>query len=282
MRRLWMIALFVGLAAGLSGAQQTGTAAAPSKADAHPARVKVYAVGPGVTAPELLPLGPIPIVTGNCKKKVDGKVEVSVIVDAEGRPRNVYFLRATGTDRDKLALQIVTLDRFKPGTFDGSPVAVGQSVEVNLQGCLEEQKDEAGKKTYALRLRSRPEQKSGNLSQPPPETVFAQDDSPGWDLLSPPPTANVGGSVKAPVPINNIEAEFTDAARRAAYQGSCMISFIVDRNGMPQNPRVLRKLDYGLTENALELVERYRFKPAMRNGEPVPVMITVEVSFQLR
>jgi len=55
---------------------------------------------------------------------------------------------------------------------------------------------------------------------------------------------------------------------------------VVDKNGMPQNPKVLRTLDYGLDQNAVDAVMRYRFKPAMRDGEPVPVIITVEVNFQ--
>ncbi len=41
-------------------------------------------------------------------------------------------------------------------------------------------------------------------------------------------------------------------------------------------------LGYGLDENAVGAVNRYRFKPAMKAGlEPVPVQITVEVNFRL-
>jgi len=36
-----------------------------------------------------------------------------------------------------------------------------------------------------------------------------------------------------------------------------------------------------LDEKAMEAVRRYRFKPAMNDGKPVPVMITVEVNFRL-
>jgi periplasmic protein TonB len=92
----------------------------------------------------------------------------------------------------------------------------------------------------------------------------------------------IGGGVSAPVPLNQVEAEFSDEARRAKYQGVCLISMIVDANGMPQNPRVLRPLGMGLDEKALEAVRKYRFKPAMKDGKtPVPVMITVEVNFRL-
>jgi periplasmic protein TonB len=92
----------------------------------------------------------------------------------------------------------------------------------------------------------------------------------------------IGGGVSAPVPLNSVEAEFSDEARRAKYQGVCLISMIVDASGMPQNPRVVRALGMGLDEKALEAVRKYRFKPAMKDGKtPVPVMITVEVNFRL-
>jgi len=92
----------------------------------------------------------------------------------------------------------------------------------------------------------------------------------------------VGGGISAPVPLNTVEAEFSDEARRAKYQGVCLISMIVDAHGNPQNPRVIRPLGMGLDEKALEAVRKYRFKPAMKDGKiPVPVMITVEVNFRL-
>ncbi|MGA2046853.1 MAG: energy transducer TonB [Terracidiphilus sp.] len=93
---------------------------------------------------------------------------------------------------------------------------------------------------------------------------------------------HVGGGVSAPVPLNSVEAEFSDEARRAKYQGVCLISLIVDAQGNPQNPRVVRALGMGLDEKALEAVKKYKFKPAMKEGRtPVPVMITVEVNFRL-
>ena len=92
----------------------------------------------------------------------------------------------------------------------------------------------------------------------------------------------VGGGVSAPVPLNNVEAEFSDEARRAKYQGVCIITLIVDAQGNPQNPHVTRALGMGLDEKALEAVRKYKFKPAMKDGKtPVPVMISIEVNFRL-
>jgi TonB family protein len=92
----------------------------------------------------------------------------------------------------------------------------------------------------------------------------------------------VGGQVSPPVALNNVEAEFSDEARRSKYQGVCLISLIVDAQGNPQNPRVVRALGMGLDEKAIEAVRKYKFRPAMKDGKtPVPVMITVEVNFRL-
>ena len=91
----------------------------------------------------------------------------------------------------------------------------------------------------------------------------------------------VGGGITAPVPLNHIEPEFSDEARRERHQGECVISMIIDAQGNPQNPRVVSGLGMGLDEKALEAVLKYRFKPAKKDGKPVPVRISVMVNFRL-
>ncbi len=93
-------------------------------------------------------------------------------------------------------------------------------------------------------------------------------------------TPGVGG-VTAPVALVTPEAEFSDEARRQKYQGVCVVAVVVDAHGVPQNPRVIQHLGMGLDEKAVDAVMRYKFKPAMKNGQPVPVAITVVVNFRL-
>jgi protein TonB len=50
---------------------------------------------------------------------------------------------------------------------------------------------------------------------------------------------------------------------------------------MPQNPKVIRSLEADLDDKALEAVRKYRFKPAMKGGQPVPVIVDIEVNFRL-
>jgi len=92
----------------------------------------------------------------------------------------------------------------------------------------------------------------------------------------------IGGGISAPVPLFEPEAEFSDEARRAKYQGVCIIGIIVDAQGNPQNVHVVRALGMGLDEKAMEAVRKYKFKPAMKDGKTaVPVMVNVEVNFRL-
>ncbi|HEX3940588.1 MAG TPA: energy transducer TonB [Acidobacteriaceae bacterium] len=92
---------------------------------------------------------------------------------------------------------------------------------------------------------------------------------------------HVGGGVSAPQVLYAPEAEFSDEARRAKYEGECVVSLIVDAQGNPQRVQVVRHLGMGLDEKALEAVRQYKFKPAMMQGKPVPVEMDVEVDFRI-
>jgi protein TonB len=84
------------------------------------------------------------------------------------------------------------------------------------------------------------------------------------------------------VALNSVTAEYSKEARKAHYQGVCLLRLVVDAQGNPQNPRVIRALGMGLDEKAIEAVRRYKFKPAMKDGTtPVPVMIMMEINFRL-
>jgi protein TonB len=93
----------------------------------------------------------------------------------------------------------------------------------------------------------------------------------------------VGNGVSEPKLTYSVEAEFSDEARRAKYEGTVVISLIVDAQGNPQNIRVSRSLGMGLDEKAIEAVRQYKFRPAVeaKSGKAVPVPISVEVRFRL-
>ena len=91
----------------------------------------------------------------------------------------------------------------------------------------------------------------------------------------------IGGGVSAPVPIFKPEPEYSEEARAAKWQGAVLLQVVIDENGVPQNIFVVRALGLGLDQKAIEAVQQWRFKPALKDGKPVPVSASIEVNFRL-
>jgi TonB family protein len=92
---------------------------------------------------------------------------------------------------------------------------------------------------------------------------------------------HVGGGISAPTAISAPDPDYTEEARRAKTQGTCVLWLIVDSQGRPRDVRVVRGLGYGLDAKALEAVRQWRFNPSIKDGKPVDVQISVEVAFHL-
>lgn len=91
----------------------------------------------------------------------------------------------------------------------------------------------------------------------------------------------VGGGISAPQAISTPDPEYTEEARNAKTQGTCVLWLIVDELGNPRDVRVVRGLGFGLDAKAIEAVKQWRFQPAEKDGHPVNVQISVEVGFRL-
>jgi periplasmic protein TonB len=91
----------------------------------------------------------------------------------------------------------------------------------------------------------------------------------------------VGGGISAPQAVSTPDPEYTEEARNAKTQGMCVLRLIVDDQGHPRDIRVVRGLGFGLDARAIDAVKQWRFQPAMKDGRPVSVQISVEVGFHL-
>jgi TonB family protein len=91
----------------------------------------------------------------------------------------------------------------------------------------------------------------------------------------------VGGGISAPQAVSTPDPEYTEEARMAKTQGKCILWLIVDDTGKPRNIKVVRGLGFGLDTKAIEAVQQWRFQPALKDGKPVNVQISVEVGFHL-
>lgn len=91
----------------------------------------------------------------------------------------------------------------------------------------------------------------------------------------------IGGDVSAPQLIYQVDPEFSEEARKAKFQGEVLVHLIVDAQGRPTNVKVIRPVGMGLDEKARDAVMQYKFRPARKGGQPVPVELNVAVNFQI-
>jgi TonB family protein len=88
-------------------------------------------------------------------------------------------------------------------------------------------------------------------------------------------------------PTNSVEITFkpsptyTDEARALKLEGEVLLEVMFGANGQLHVNRVVRGLGHGLDEAAISAANKMRFKPALRNGQPVDSTAVVHVVFQL-
>ncbi len=91
----------------------------------------------------------------------------------------------------------------------------------------------------------------------------------------------VGGDVKPPRPASTPDPTYDELAKQNKYQGTTVLWLVVDESGKPQRIQIVRPIGFGLDDQAVETVSNWKFQPATRDGNPVPVQINVEVNFRL-
>lgn len=93
-----------------------------------------------------------------------------------------------------------------------------------------------------------------------------------------------GNGVTTPVPLNEVKPQYTSEAMRARIQGTVWVECVVQPSGVCTEVHVVRSLDptFGLDREAVRAAQQWRFRPGTRLGQPVPVLVTIELSFALR
>ena len=74
---------------------------------------------------------------------------------------------------------------------------------------------------------------------------------------------------------------YTDEARKLKLEGEVLLEVSFGANGSLQVNRVVRGMGHGLDEAAIAAAKKMRFKPALRNGQPMDSTAIVHVLFQM-
>jgi TonB family protein len=75
--------------------------------------------------------------------------------------------------------------------------------------------------------------------------------------------------------------EYTDLARKKKINATVVVSLTAAVDGTTRDIKVVQGVGYGLDEKAVEAVSRWKFTPALKDGQPIEKEISVEVSFHL-
>jgi protein TonB len=95
-----------------------------------------------------------------------------------------------------------------------------------------------------------------------------------------PKPIRVGGTIKEPRKIKNVVPEYPSVAQASRVQGIVVLECIIGLDGRVEKAKVVQGMPL-LDDAALEAVRQWRYTPTLFQGVPVPVIMTVTVSFRL-
>jgi TonB family protein len=133
--RMRKIAMAVVAASALLGGALTAMAVPFDVGSQSTTQERVYKIGGDVTPPVLTyaPDAEFPAARKKTEKVGwSGVSIVQLIVDSNGKPREIHVTRSLAPDFDQSATNAVRQYRFKPGMRKGEPVAVAITIEVNF------------------------------------------------------------------------------------------------------------------------------------------------------
>ena len=93
-----------------------------------------------------------------------------------------------------------------------------------------------------------------------------------------------GNGVTLPRVLREVKPQYTSDAMRAKVQGMVLLECVVKSDGSVGDVQIVRSLDsaFGLDQEAVNAARQWRFAPGTRMGEPVSVLVTIELTFTLR
>jgi periplasmic protein TonB len=99
----------------------------------------------------------------------------------------------------------------------------------------------------------------------------------------PPGVYRAGQDVSAPTIVRQVAPNYTADAMRKEIHGIVRLDCVVRTDGSVGDVRVVRSLDrvYGLDDEAIDAAKQWTFEPGLKDGEAVPVMVTIDMTFAM-
>lgn len=103
---------------------------------------------------------------------------------------------------------------------------------------------------------------------------------PAEPAPAPVQAVRVGGNIKEPTKIKNVNPVYPDIAKQARVQGIVILECTISPQGRVTDVKVLRGIPL-LDQAGIDAVKQWQYTPTLLNGVPVPVIMTVTVNFRL-
>jgi hypothetical protein len=91
----------------------------------------------------------------------------------------------------------------------------------------------------------------------------------------------VSEGMTPPRVLNSIDPSSNEYAQKYGIAGMELVRTVVDSTGIPRQMAIQRPIGFGLDEKAVEAIKNSHFTPATMNGQPVPVVIDLVVTFRI-
>ena len=91
--------------------------------------------------------------------------------------------------------------------------------------------------------------------------------------------AKPGSGISAPQVEKEVKPAYPGAALQAGVSGNVTLECVVNPDGSVGEVRVVQPVEPSLDQAAVDALKQWRFKPGTKDGQAVPVMVTVEMTF---
>jgi TonB family protein len=239
----------------------------------------------------------------------------SEALDFENRDAALLYMASASNSLGEFYVTVGLDDKAEPLLLDalgayekkyGNDHPLSEDVLVNLAAVYEGKGDASKARQYAERAQALHRRSAGYShvpewpvrtlvrATPPPDTRGGPDVRAGIEAHSfknylshiarpaEDGVYKVGSGVSAPAVIYKKDPDYSEEARKAHFSGGVVaLQLVVGADGLAHDIKVTRPLGLGLDEKAVEAVSVWRFRPGVKQGNPVAVMATIEVNYRL-
>ena len=91
----------------------------------------------------------------------------------------------------------------------------------------------------------------------------------------------IGNGVRPGRAVSTPNPQYSESARQAKITGQVILAVAINSTGVVDAVRVVKSLEPGLDENAVQAVSKWQFTPATKDGKPVAIQMEVAVGYRL-